>query len=628
MSTTLLRALLDAHARGRGDPEDPRDALELAPDQALVGGASSALTLAAFAAAGGRRVRMPALACATRATNASIDADREGERARAWRAAGASFAPAGTGRASVLHRDRHAAPGRLALVAGTDAAPSGAFGALALRVSDVELASALAAGTLSIAEPRTIGVVLTGELPAGCGGQDLAFELSRRLPRDLAEGAVLEASGPGVAGLSFADRLALAAHAPRIGAAAAILPSDDVTRAALAARGREADWRRLTPPDTWPGDAPVEIDLARVVPRIAPLDAPEIARPLADASGRPIARVLFGSEACAAELARLATWLSGRRVAAGVNVVAAAGSRAVFEAIERCGALATLQAAGVRVVDAGAPFGWTGEGTGLAFGAAPDEVEEGRGRWYLAHAAACAAAALCGRLAVPQEAGFDPACPAAEVAGGADAALAALDGPGLANGVPLPISSLAGALRAELLGLFGDGVAASDLLRWGARLEPLAGDVRALAAHVLETLDEGFAARAAVRGGGWLAAGRDFGRGEPGGATALALVACGVRVSIALSWGAAFRRAYVDAGGLPLCFAREADYAALMRGDELELPGVPEGLETGRPLVLRNLTQGTHATLRHELTPREVERVRAGGRLAETRARLAAEAVA
>ena len=75
------------------------------------------------------------------------------------------------------------------------------------------------------------------------------------------------------------------------------------------------------------------------------------------------------------------------------------------------------------------------------------------------------------------------------------------------------------------------------------------------------------------------------------------------------------RAALVHAGVLPLCFASEADYDAVERGDDLELPGLPETPAPGRPLAVRDLTRGTQLAMRHDLDPRELEIVRAGGLL-------------
>ena len=54
-------------------------------------------------------------------------------------------------------------------------------------------------------------------------------------------------------------------------------------------------------------------------------------------------------------------------------------------------------------------------------------------------------------------------------------------------------------------------------------------------------------------------------------------------------------------------------------GDELELPDLPDALEPRKPVVVRDLTRGTQVLLKHDLTAREIERVRAGGLLGATR---------
>jgi len=89
-----------------------------------------------------------------------------------------------------------------------------------------------------------------------------------------------------------------------------------------------------------------------------------------------------------------------------------------------------------------------------------------------------------------------------------------------------------------------------------------------------------------------------------------------VRATLVLSYAPAFRVQLVQAGILPLCFASEADARGAAPGDELEIPGLLEGLEVGRALTARNLTQGIQYALRHDLGPLEAAIARAGGRLA------------
>ena len=64
---------------------------------------------------------------------------------------------------------------------------------------------------------------------------------------------------------------------------------------------------------------------------------------------------------------------------------------------------------------------------------------------------------------------------------------------------------------------------------------------------------------------------------------------------------------------MPLLLKQQAEPGTLERGDELELPGLPEALVPGHPLTARNLTRGTHLTLGHDLSAREIAVLRAGG---------------
>ena len=47
------------------------------------------------------------------------------------------------------------------------------------------------------------------------------------------------------------------------------------------------------------------------------------------------------------------------------------------------------------------------------------------------------------------------------------------------------------------------------------------------------------------------------------------------------------------------------------------MPGVPEALVSGRPIVVRNLTRAPSTRFTHALDAHEVERLRRGGLLAE-----------
>ena len=96
-------------------------------------------------------------------------------------------------------------------------------------------------------------------------------------------------------------------------------------------------------------------------------------------------------------------------------------------------------------------------------------------------------------------------------------------------------------------------------------------------------------------------AGERFGEGVPWDTAALVLVQLGVRAVMARSLARRLRHAAGAGRGLPLAWASANEGRGVRHGDELEMPGVPETFVSGRPIVVRNLTQGSQYTLRHAL---------------------------
>ena len=75
----------------------------------------------------------------------------------------------------------------------------------------------------------------------------------------------------------------------------------------------------------------------------------------------------------------------------------------------------------------------------------------------------------------------------------------------------------------------------------------------------------------------------------------------------------------INFGILPLTFAQESHYE-LVNGDELEVPGIREGLLCSE-LTAVNKTRGKEFAVRCSFTPRQVEILKAGGLLNHTRQR-------
>uniref|UniRef100_A0A832I3C9 Aconitate hydratase n=1 Tax=Eiseniibacteriota bacterium TaxID=2212470 RepID=A0A832I3C9_UNCEI len=611
----LARRLREAHAAP--GPGGGREGVR--PDHAVAGEDGALLALAALGRLGTARVAADFALVAPDRLGARAgfhDADVvTALRARA-RGLGMHVARPGAGPAGDVYVERAAAPGRLAFACGADAAAAGALGAVALAVDACEWAAALHGRGVEAWPAAWAEVALRGAPVPGVCGADAALALAARAGETLV-GRGVEFGGEGVTALSVEERMALARGLVRAGAAAALFPADAAARAWLRARGREADWR---PFEAEPADgAPsFTLDLGALEPMAAPEGRAFAARPLLASAGLPVTRVVVGGEASLDDLARLATRLAGRDVARGTALVVTLAGRARHEAAEGLGVLEALRAAGAQVVGAEA---------------APDEPREGLmlacagGRaaagatWLGVSLEAAAAAALAGRVADPRGA-FAP-WPGLE----RPPAVAATwveppgveDGAGLAptpaGAVPTPLP-VDGPLRGVLLMRAVGPLSPADLLPGGARLEPLRGDVGALAAWALADLAPGFAARARAAGGGFVSAGPGFGAGAGDGErAALALAALGVRAVLARGFDARFRARLLRAGVLPLRLERASDLAACEPGDLLELPGLPEALGADRPLAVRNLTRGVQCLARHDLDASGAALARAGGLL-------------
>jgi aconitate hydratase len=606
------------------------DELAVRVDHVLGGGRAGLLALRAFSSLGVAAPRVElALASADRGAGpATFETPEELQalHAAALRT-GVRFSRPGHGRGDVVHRERFAVPGRILLLAGRRDSSAGALGMLVLAADPVEAAAALAGCPYYLEWPGVRFLKLEGVLPTGIDGHDAWLALAARLGPRGAEGAFLECIGAGVAGLEFPARNAVAGAGRALHARAVVFPSDEITREALRAQGREPEWKSFPAADPAPDDEVIELDLSALSPRFAPHDSVADGRPLEEAGEIAIDVVEIGPGVMLSELERLALRLAGRRMRDSVSLIVVPGSRQIMESARERGVLDRLTSAGARVLEPGTSGGAAGTATlrrqGLCVGVAPDPAADPRAGWWIAGIDACAAACVTGTLRDPRSVDLgsgSSAEPETYPSTGTwiirPEAGTNGDTPGDDSPAPFPLGGVIDApLRGSVLLIVGDGVAAETILPWGARIRPLLADIDRLAGFAFHSLDEGFAERARRQGGGWVVAGDRFGLGYAREPAALALLALGVRGVIAVSLAPDYRRQLVHAGLLPLRFVVPAERERIVEGDELEIPGLPDALWEGAPLVVRNLTSGTRFTVRHELNTRQLETVASGGLL-------------
>ncbi|MBC7335159.1 MAG: aconitate hydratase, partial [Clostridia bacterium] len=354
----------------------------------------------------------------------------------------------------------------------------------------------------------------------------------------------------------------------------------------------------------------------------------------------PLDQVAIGSctNSSYADLMRVAAILRGKTVHPRVSLVIAPGSRQVLRLLAQSGALADLLAAGARILEPAC-------GPCIGMGQAPPSAgvslrtfnRNFRGRSgtgdaqvYLASPEVAAASALTGVLTDPRTLGpypqvtwpatlpaddrliLPPASDPAEVA--------IRRGP---NIKPLPRTGpLPDHLEGEVLLKLGDHITTDDILPGGSKVLPLRSNIPAISAYAFAGLDPGFADRAKDAGGGILVGGQNYGQGSSREHAALVPMYLGIKAVLAKSFARIHRANLINFGLLPLLFVREEDYDAINQGDRLVIENVRESLASDNELQVKNLTRGQVLRVRHDLSPREVAVVLAGGLLNYTKSGL------
>src|SRR5215207_4239629 len=107
-------------------------------------------------------------------------------------------------------------------------------------VGGIEAEAAMLGQPYSMVLPEVIGVKLTGKLKEGITATDLVLTVTQMLRKRGVVGKFVEFFGPGLAGLTVADRATLGNMAPEYGATCGFFPIDEETVRYLETTGRSA----------------------------------------------------------------------------------------------------------------------------------------------------------------------------------------------------------------------------------------------------------------------------------------------------------------------------------------------------------------------------------------------------
>ena len=109
--------------------------------------------------------------------------------------------------------------------------------------------------------------------------------------------------------------------------------------------------------------------------------------------------------------------------------------------------------------------------------------------------------------------------------------------------------------------------------------------------------------------------GEGYGQGSSREHAALFPMYLGVKLIIAKAIERIHSANLVNFGIIPLTFLRPEDYDTIDQTDELIIESLPDALETGGPITVRNATKGTSFEAQHTLSDRQKKMLKAGGLL-------------
>ena len=540
----------------------------------------------------------------------------------------------GNGICHQVQLERVGVPGKTLLGSDSHTPTGGGLGMLAIGAGGLDVAVAMGGGAYYLSCPGVVNVRLTGKLNRGVAAKDVILELLRRLSVKGGVGKVMEYTGEGVATLSIPERATIANMGAELGATTSVLPSDGVTRAFLAAQGREQDFIPLTADPDAVYEETVEIDLSALVPMVALPHMPDNVKTVEEAGPIKVDQVCIGSctNSSYLDMMRVAAILKGKTVNPDVSLVIAPGSRQVLSMLSENGALHDMIEAGARITETACGF-CIGMGQSPSTDAVSVRTNNrnffGRSGTksagiYLVSCETAAATALAGVLSDPRavEANLDVQMPAKfryndnliiPPADEADANSAeVVRGP---NIKPFPkAEALAESLSGKVLIKMEDNITTDHIMPSDSSLLPFRSNIPKLSEHCLTPVDAGFPERAKAEAGGFLLAGQNYGQGSSREHAALVPLYLKVRGVLAKSFARIHRANLINNGILPLEFENEADYDRFDMSDELVLPGVAKLVGEGVEYVpVENRTKGFAVRMRLELTERQRRMILAGG---------------
>jgi aconitate hydratase len=553
------------------------------------------------------------------------------------------YSKPGNGVSHPTHMQRFGIPGKTMVGSDSHTPAAGSLGMLAIGVGGLEVALAMSGRPLHIRMPQVWGVRLDGELPEWCSAKDVILEMLRRHDVKGGVNRIIEYHGPGLASLTAMDRHVIANMGAELGATTTVFPSDGAVREFLRAEGREGDWVEVVADEGAGYDIEETIDLSQIEPLIAMPSSPGNVVAVREVAGEEIAQAVIGSSANPGlrDFAIAAAIVAGRQTAPQVSFDVNPTSREILADLTKMGAMTQLVIAGARIHQAGC-MGCIGMGEAPASGRNslrtmprnfPGRSGTKEDSVWLCSPETAATSALTGvitdprdwarqaqmdfpKLDLPEQHSVNTAMFVAPLDAEQARHVELVKGPNISS---LPeLSPLPDEVEAPVLLKVGDNISTDEISPAGARALPFRSNIPKLAMFSFTQIDESYPERAqqAEGTGHIVVGGENYGQGSSREHAAIAPRYLGLRAVIAKSFARIHWQNLANYGVLALEFENPGEYDTIDQGDTLRIQQLRDALANKDTLQVDNLTKKSTFTVRHRLSPRQVQDVLAGGLIA------------
>lgn len=641
MGKNLTRKILESHL-AKPSAMNPGDEIYVKVDQTLTHDINAVMTYLAFEAIGLDRTQVETSVSYLDHNLLYLDNKTPDDHIYLQSVAkryGVHVSRPGNGICHAVHVARFGVPGKLSMGGDSHTPHGGSIGMLCIGVGGMDVATAMTGVPMRLKMPQIIKVNLKGHLKPGCNAKEIILEMLRWVGIKGGLGKVFEYVGEGAAGLEVAERATITNMGAEMGATTSIFPADEQVRKFMRAQGREDQYVEMIPDADAEYDGEMELNLDELEPLIACPHQPDNVMSLKDAEKKKVQQVFIGSctNASYSDIAKVALVLQGRHVNEDVSCTCAVSSKQVYKQLLRDGYLEMLIDAGVRILEtACGPCCAIGQSPATKGVAVRTSNRNFKGRAgnptaeiYLVSPESAAATAILGTFATAEDILGEDVAKLAEIH---EPEVYPVDDSMIIKPLPeeeakkvevvkgpnikfLPVPEQPAEHLCVPVSLKTvDNITTDDITPASAEFSSMRSNIPLMSQYCYHRYDPEFAARAKEMGQSIIIGGENYGQGSSREHAAINPMYLGVRAVIAKSIARIHKGNLINHGIIPMIFEDPADYDKIEQGDELEINGLLEQMQT-KEVEVRDNTKGVTFKARLELSDSELEVISCGGQL-------------